>query len=480
MNWTKRDTIAATTITLVGGSVRLVRLSTPHSLIGDEGFYARDGCWYVKASEHVCQVHHEVSDEHPPLAKWLIGSGIRLFGFDTFGWRIAAALAGTLTILLLYILGKKILRSSLGASSASGLLAIDLLHVVHSRTAMLEVFVTLFVVAAILFWSFDRDRLANPSRGHPEEASSGLRSRAWRLASGAAAGAAVATKWSGLPILVGIAGLTVFMEIRRRRAAGLRGPIRRTLREEGPSMALAFVGLPTIIYMASYVGVIQGPVLALPWQRGSWMRTFLARQVKGMLLFHLRLRPAASPYASSVWSWPLLKRPMTYYFFITPKGQYSDVLATGSPVVWWPSLIAVLYLAIGWVRQGKDHRGGPEGVILAGFLFTYGPWLLLTFTRSQSFFFYMLPSVPFMLLALADVGSRNFRPGRKSAVAIFVAVSIGFFAFSYPVLTAVPLSYNGWRARLLFRDCESAVIVRAGRTLPNLGQGHPPLGWCWI
>jgi dolichyl-phosphate-mannose-protein mannosyltransferase len=295
MNWTKRDTIAATTITFVGGAVRLVRLSAPHSLIGDEGFYARDGCWYVKASEHVCQVHREVSDEHPPLAKWLIGSGIRLFGFDTLGWRIAAALAGTLTILLLYLLGKKILRSSLGASLASGLLAIDLLHVVHSRTAMLEVFVTLFVVAAILFWSFDRDRLANMPNGHPGDASSSLRSRTWRLASGAAAGAAVATKWSGLPILVGIAGLSVLGEIERRRTAGLHGPIRRTLREEGPSMALAFVGLPTIIYMASYVGVIHDPVLALPWHQGSWMRTFLARQVKGMLLFHLQLRPALRP-----------------------------------------------------------------------------------------------------------------------------------------------------------------------------------------
>lgn len=38
---------------------------------------------------------------HPPVGKWLIASGIKLFGDNEFGWRFATAIIGTVLILLL-------------------------------------------------------------------------------------------------------------------------------------------------------------------------------------------------------------------------------------------------------------------------------------------------------------------------------------------------------------------------------------------
>jgi len=477
MKWTKRDTGLAIAITLIGGAVRFARLSSPHALIGDEGFYARDGCWYVEASARLCRTRGELSPEHPPLGKWLIGSGIRVFGFNPFGWRFAAALAGTLTVGLVYLLGKKILRSTFGASVGSGLLAIDLLHVVQSRAAMLEVFVTLFVVAAFLFWAFDRERIA--SQRHMPSDDPRIRGRRWRLAAGAAAGAAVACKWSGVFVLLGLAGLTLFWEMKARGEAGIGSPFRCTLREEGPSLVAAFVVLPAIIYVGSYIGRIQGPIFVAPWDRGSWARTFVARQVKGMLLFHLHLQPSPSPYASPPWSWPLLKRPMTYYFSITPTGRYSDVLATGPPV-WWLSIVALFTLAVQHVRRGRRRLLGPQGVILGGFLCTYAPWLLLGYTRSLSFFFYIVPAVPFMCLAFGAVASQIKGVVGRSVVGFILVGSMGLFVFYYPVLTGSPLSYDAWHARMLFTDCGSRISVGHDKVAPNLGPGPPPRGWCWI
>jgi dolichyl-phosphate-mannose-protein mannosyltransferase len=475
--WTRRDTIAATTITLAAAAVRFIDLSRPASLVNDEGFYARDGCWYVVASSRVCGIHGELSTEHPPLAKWLIGGGIRTFGFHPFGWRFSSAAAGTLTVLLLYVLARRLLRSTTGAVVASGLLAIDFLHLVESRTAMLEPFVTLFLVAAFLFWALDRERLA--ARGPEVPAWSGIRARKWRVACGVALGGAVACKWSGLMVLLGIAGLSLLWEIRVRRETEHQSALRRALREEGTSLAVAFLLIPAAIYVMSYIGRIHGPILALPWHRGSWARNFVAGQVKGMLLYHVNLHPLASPYASPPWSWPLLKRPMTYFFAATSGGRFVDVLATGDPVVWWASLIALVAVAVRWRRspRGPDQ---PEALVLAGFALTYLPWLGLGYARSFSFFYYMCPAVPFMCLALAMAVCQLRRTVRLTLVIALATISIGLFGFFYPVLTGAPLAPQDWKARMVFTDCRGSVVVVNGRAQPYLGLGPPPAGWCWL
>src|SRR6478735_4942617 len=119
--------------------------------------YARDACVYAGKAAHVCGVSAEQTPEHPPLGKWLIALGIRVFGFDPSGWRTASALAGIATVGLLFWLGLRVLRSTMAATLAAGLLAVEPLHVVQSRVATLDVFVTMFGVAAVLFCVLDRD-----------------------------------------------------------------------------------------------------------------------------------------------------------------------------------------------------------------------------------------------------------------------------------------------------------------------------------
>ena len=122
-------------VLLVAAFVRLDALGRPSSFVADEGFYARDGCVYVKHSARVCGVSAEQTPEHPPLGKWLIGLGIRVFGFDPSGWRMASALAGILTVALVFGLAWRLLHSLTAATLTAALLAVEPLHVVQSRVA---------------------------------------------------------------------------------------------------------------------------------------------------------------------------------------------------------------------------------------------------------------------------------------------------------------------------------------------------------
>ncbi|HEY8830493.1 MAG TPA: glycosyltransferase family 39 protein, partial [Candidatus Limnocylindria bacterium] len=93
--------MALTLVTVAAAVVRLVGLASPAGFIFDEIFYARNACRFVIDTAQ-CGIVDLVSGAHPPLGNWLIGIGIRLFGYDEFGWRITSAIAGVLGVALLY------------------------------------------------------------------------------------------------------------------------------------------------------------------------------------------------------------------------------------------------------------------------------------------------------------------------------------------------------------------------------------------
>jgi hypothetical protein len=84
----------------------------------------------------------------------------------------------------------------------------------------------------------------------------------------------------------------------------------------------------------------------------------------------------------------------------------------------------------------------------------------------------------------------------RACVAAFAAATIALFAFFYPVLAAVPVSEEAWRARIVFEDCDleglrlADISISPGVEAPvdapgpypeaQLRRGPPPQGWCWI
>ena len=175
------------------------------------------------------------------------------------------------------------------------------------------------------------------------------------------------------------------------QARGVRPAFRR---EVVPSVVLLGV-VPVIVYLASYIGRVDGDLIALPWREGSAWRGILEHQL-AMLRFHFGLA-GDHPYESAPWSWLALKRPVAYSF-ASSAGAYREMLAIGNPLTWWPGAIALFAAGLRWLRA-VPRLGRPEVVLVAG-LSTYLPWLVLSGSRSQVFIWYLLPTIPFLYGAL--------------------------------------------------------------------------------
>jgi len=397
------DILCLSAITIVGGLIRAWGIGTPGGYVLDE-FYASDACLYIGGSPSLCRMPQELTIVQPPLGKWLIGSGISLLGFQPTGWRIASVVAGTLTIAALYLLARKVLNSTFAAAVASGLLAIDFLHFVFSRTAMLDVFVTFFIVIAFLFSAYDRERIFRSNRASHQ--------LIWRMAAGTSVGAACASKWSAWPCLVALILLTVTWEFKALQADGRNPTVYKKILKASFSLFLCFVLLPALVYVLSYVGRLSGSLFTWPWAQDSWLRALMERQLM-MFSFHVGLS-GSHPYTSPAWSWILLKRPVLMYLRQPAEETYRVILGFGSPLVWWVSAAALIYLTLDWVR----NRGiaNTTSIIFVGFIATYGPWLLLGLRRQQVFLYYLLPTVPFMCLALGAIAAlASYLPARGAA-----------------------------------------------------------------
>lgn len=463
--------VAIAAVTALAGALRLVDLDRPHRKVFDEIYYATDGCWYAGIDYRQCGLDSDVERSwvHPPLGKQLIAVGIDAFGFDPFGWRIAAAVAGTLTVAFIGLLAFLLFRSDLWAAVAALLLATESLHFVQSRIAMLDIYQAMFIALGFLLLVADRRRgeralpvVTGGSDGDSGPAGSAVelreaeapdetaaagtpRSMVWRpllLLSGAAFGAAVAVKWSGFLAPVGAAVLALAWERTRRKRQGAPRPTLSALMASAPGLLLAFGLVPVLVYTATWI----------PWlaDRGFDFGELFRHQIE-MANFHVRLGTETSagspihPYMSRPWSWFVLARPVAYYWQGDPE-CCREILGVGNPVLFWGALVVVPYLLFAWRRDWR------AGVSVLPILLLYAPsWFLAT---RPLFLFYMTPLTPFLALAMTHALRDLSRPraGARSlapVAGVVLAASVVAFVYLWPVLVGSPLSREAWAARML-------------------------------
>ncbi len=474
--WYLRAWVLLSLVTALAGFLRFVDLGKPATYVFDEVYYAKDGCYDAGYAWRQCgltQPGEQTFTVHPPLGRWIIAAGERLFGNRPFGWRVASATFGTLSVLLLGLLALVLWHDAVWAAVSALLLATESLNLVQSRVAMLDIFATTFILAGFLFLALDRRwmerRTPPPTRPEtidPDAAALVLPSdpvpsptwRPWRLATGIAFGAATASKWSGALGLLGAIVLAVAFERGRRKGYGSRQPLLEALREESLGIVVLLGIVPVLVYMASY---------AKWWVENGFAIHAWYEVQKGMLEYSLHLR-ATHPYASDAWKWIFMMRPVAYYYQCvahTATGactRAAEIIGIGNPVVFWGSLVAIPATAIaGWRR--RDWRAG---LIVFAILAQYVPWF---FVARTIFFFYMVPITPFLVLAgvyalrlmtvdraarraaagigeLAPVGGGALAP---VAVAL-VVLSLAAFAFFWPVLVGDTISQSWWQAHIWF------------------------------
>jgi dolichyl-phosphate-mannose-protein mannosyltransferase len=481
-------------VTAFGTFLRFNRLSVPHAVIFDETYYVPDALGIlrfgvehnyiakrnpliVRGDPHIFTPGGEFV-VHPPFGKILIAGGEWVFGLTPFGWRFAVAVAGSLSILVLARVARRMTRSTLLGCVAGLLLALDGLEFVMSRTALLDIFVMFWVLAAFACLVVDRDRTreklataaataAAIGAGHGSPPPR-LGVRWWRLAAGVCLGLAFAPKWNGIWYVPAFFALTLAWDIGARRAAGLTG--RRAtgavLRSAGWRF-VTFAVVPLLAYLATWSGwFATSSGYDRQWAAQHGIHTPVISQLvslfeyhKAMLAFNTGLT-THHPYESKPWTWLLISRPVSYFWCPTTGahpvcsgGRAQEVLAIGTPIIWWISILALL-VCLGWWLARRDWRAGAVLLaVAAGWL----PWFL--FADRTQFYFYAVAFVPFLVLAITlclglVIGPVRASPLRRTAGAAvagayLLAVLLNF-AYLYPVLSAQIIPYSQWLARMWY------------------------------
>jgi dolichyl-phosphate-mannose-protein mannosyltransferase len=475
-----RGWLVAIALALTGGALRFYRLGHPtdgDTPVFDEKHYVPQAWQMVRNGGVEDNPGYELV-VHPPLAKQLIAVGEQLFGYDGFGWRFSAAVAGTLCVLLIVRIARRLTRSTLLGAVAGVLMLADGVSFVSSRMGMLDIFLALFVLAAFGCLLVDRDdvrmRMAVVvAQGRVGESPFGPRwgVRWWRFGAGMAIGAACAVKWSGAYWLAAFGLLAVFWDLSLRRGAGVARPWAGTwVRDVGPAL-WALAAVPVLVYLASWwawfgseTGTDRHVVGQAVGEGGFW--SFLPDPLRALwyysdhvLGFHEGLATSRSephPWESKPWSWPLGLRPMLYYYSdeVGACGEADCVTATmliGTPALWWLSPVA-----LGWslwrVLAGFDWR---YAAVLVGYGAGYLPWF--SNLDRQMYYFYAAPLAPFLVLGLTLalgelLGRAGAAPDRRrrglALVSLYLGAAVANFAWLWPIMVGDTITTAHWDAQM--------------------------------
>jgi dolichyl-phosphate-mannose-protein mannosyltransferase len=487
---------AAALVTFIAAITRLINLGNPKGKIFDETYYATDA--------HNLLIHGVEWDEknntagyvvHPPLGKWMIALGQRIFGYDEFGWRISAAVVGIISVLLITRIARRMFGSTVLGCAAGLLMAFDGMHFVLSRTALLDIFLMFFILAAFGALVLDRDarrqRWLRAIEDGLDPSQPGRAGRPalrwpgsvpwWRLFAAVLLGGALAVKWSAVWFVPAFVLLMLFWEVGARRSAGVRRPWRDTLRQEFGWLALCGL-LIVVTYLVSWTGwFVTDEGYFRHWLRDNGDRELpvigalqnLAHYHQEALRFHTGLDDRHT-YQSWPWQWLLLGRPVAFHWSGDgPCGASScasEVLLLGTPALWWSFIPALGGLA--WVGIGRrDWRAAAIGLSVAAALL---PWFWFAFDGRTMFAFYALPAEPFLVLAVVYVlgaimnpapvesaGWGQSRPAGSDGTGMFdrrvlgavilgayVLVVGACFAYFYPIYTGEIIPYPDWSARM--------------------------------
>ncbi len=494
---------------LVGGILRFWDLGRPHQLVFDETYYVKQAWSMVEygVEMRVGNQYGSTPDVawnagsldvfdptggdlvvHGPVGKWVIGAGEALFGgTSSFGWRFSVAVLGTLSILMVGRIARRLLSSSLLGTIAAILLAIEGHHFVHSRTGLLDIVVMFFALVAFGALLLDRDhsraRLARivaaeagdtrPGGIPPRPAGLGpfLGARPWLWVCGLAMGLCAGTKWSGLYFLVVFGLVVVAWGIGARRAVGVRRPILAAAVKDGPWAFLALVGTTAVVYVLSWWGwFVSDNGYNRHWAdtnpaKPGW--TWVPDALRSWWNYHAQILEfhrglsTPHPYQSSPWSWMVMGRP-TSFFAEYPKlgedGCTVDMCAKvitpiGTVTIWWAAAIGMAVLLFRWLLA-RDWRAG---AILAGYAGGFFPWFLLG--DRTIYQFYAVAFVPYVVLAVTYLcglalgppeASRDRRLVGVTSVGSFLVLSAALFVWFLPLYTAQVVPYNLWWVHMWF------------------------------
>jgi dolichyl-phosphate-mannose--protein O-mannosyl transferase len=467
-------------ILVLAASTRLIGLGFPHKLVFDETYYVKDawtlgnlgyeGAWPNDANSSFegGQANIFSSDGsfvvHPPLGKWLIFLGMKIFGPESsFGWRFSVALFGIASVWVIYLVALRLFASKRWALVPAFLLTIDGHAIVLSRTALLDGILAFFVLLG--FYFLLRDRALSPLS---------IWRRPWLVAMAVTLGLAAAVKWSGLYFLAVFLVFVVVADLRRE--ARIHAAVRAKpynwiggLIKRGSITSLLTLPVALAAYVATWSGWFAtsgGYYRNLPPSEiglPNWL-SWIAQPIQAfwhyqtqIYNFHINLHTAHG-YASSALTWLLPIRPTAFYFEGSDPGTaacqaatncVNAITALGNPLVWLAALLALVFVATRWLQK----RNQVSLLILLGVVAGYLPWLM--YLNRTTFQFYAIVFLPWMLLALGywlklwvSQAQPEAKVRARAMVFGFLSLSLVFSIFFSNIWFGYTTTYWYWQIHM--------------------------------
>jgi dolichyl-phosphate-mannose-protein mannosyltransferase len=346
------------------------------------------------------------ASQHPPFWHLLMTLAVELLGDQAFAWRIVSVIAHLGVLIFVFKIARKITNDPTIAWIAVFLLFFDCVSLTQARIAMMNSTMLVFVLAAIYYFlgafqnktSYDQNALR---------------------CAGVFWAFALASKMVSINVLLFFVPL-LFIECKNR-------PMQRLaiLKEA----AVYFILVPLLLMLCVHVFV--------PFLKD---RTIV--DIWGIQAYNLSYHATTTQthgYTSRWWTWPLLLRPISFYFHAenwnTPAATCETILAIGNPVLFWTIPVAVFFLAMEFFKkQSRVH-----GIVLLGFL---AQWLTFALGSRMQFFHYIYQAMPFVVMAVALLLSeiRTWGRGGRIFVVVYLIAVAAMFVYWYPLLIGMTIS----------------------------------------
>ena len=493
--------IGMVSVFLLSLALRFWGLERFNTLVFDEVYFAKFGNNYL--------THTPFFNAHPPLSQYIIGIGIWIgshipFWHDTVNgltgsmrspwtYRWLNALTGSFIPLVVAAIAYQLSYRRSFAILAGLFTACDGIFLVESRYALSNIYIVIFGLLGHWFLLLALD---NQNR----------RRSFWLVFAGITFGASVATKWNGLWFLSGayliwiaawvIRGMHSFPNSKLFfRSLSLKEADGRSQEAEvstySPSSQTPLQNLTqlNIFQMLFYLGIIPAFIYSIIWIPHLQLdKTYGFIAVHQQILkFHLHLggnSPNVHPYCAAWYKWPLMIRPMAYYYETAESiteplpvmgpplpaaaGQVIyDVHAMGNPFLWWFGVAAILFLVgmlvsqlvIFWVKEKRFSVPATLSVdtwialyLVINYAANLLPWVKVT--RCVFIYHYMCALV-FVFLAIAwfvDQCLRSYYQQLRAVGVTITFIILVAFIFWMPVYLGLPLSHNGYKLRMWFNS----------------------------
>lgn len=437
-------------IALLSFGLRFWQISRFDDLVFDETYFVKFARAYLLSQPQF--------DAHPPLGKYFIAAGIWLSDRTSIttplSYRWMNALIGGCIPLVVMGIVHTLSRCSNRCSNrrkawtfgllAGAFVAIDGLFVTESRYGLINVYMVFFGLLG--HWLWLRSSLFWGQR-------QAFRRTLYRVLAGVALGAAIGTKWNGLGYVL---GLLIWDLLVAKPSEGQS-------RLNKKALACSFV----------YLILIPAFTYCLIWQPHLYLtHESLGSTHIALLNFHRGLAAGGHPACSWWFTWPLLIKPIAYWYEKSGSVAYT-VNNLGNPVLWWLSSAATFLLClekilgiaaairVRWNGLGAAslnanslntnslNTNSLSAYLLISYAANWLPWMIV---ERCTFIYLYMPAAVFSFMMLAWLlsewlySSTSSSQARTIALAMLGAIALAFF-FWLPLMLGSPLTLDQLQTR---------------------------------